>query len=125
MELRDTIGTLIEAADHYVYRKERGLTHKAIEAAREWLANPETGKRVRVIVDFSGGLFNSVSANVPVDVLAYDTDDEGHARADIKGLGDGIWAEIQGADVHPDHVNSVYEGISWLEDDDDDGCGQI
>lgn len=144
MELREIMGALMSAAEKVAsdldeligdvksdepeaaekYSEQLTETEAALEAARAWLANPENGKPVRVVVDFSGGLFNDASSNVPVEVLAFDTDDERNLRAHIPIICDNhIWSSIHDGDVDPDYVNAVYDGAVWLDDpEDEEAC---
>jgi hypothetical protein len=133
MELREIVGTLIEAADKHAdnlhelvmesdgearaaYQGELDKTNEAVDAARQWLAIPENGKPPRVVADFTGGLFHGAYSNVAVGIIAVDSGDKENPRANVPGFGDAIWAEIQDADVDPGNTNAAFDGAVWLAD---------
>ncbi len=144
MDFRDMIYALVESAGrdsenlhglvedsrdddnqeaHQTYQAHLDKTNSAIEAARKWLGDPENGKTVRVVVDFTGGLFQGAHSNVPLEVIAVDSDDKEHVRASVPGFGDNIWAELQDAEVDPGNVNAAFDGVEWLGDSECSECG--
>lgn len=96
------------------------------EKGRGWWdtsKDDDDDKPVRVVVDFSGGVFHGALATVACEVLAIDEDDEANPRATVPGFGSQsvepwpIWAGIEKADVKPTEVNRAFDGIDWLPDE--------
>jgi hypothetical protein len=90
----------------------------AVAAAAIEAMKPEgTAPVVRVLIDLSGGLFESVISTVPVEVMAVDEADQANPRARLPGDDFDVWAEIQEAEVDPDRVNAAFDGIKWIDED--------
>ena len=72
----------------------------------------------RVIIDISGGLFETAYANAPIEILAIDELDHGNVRAIVPGFNGvhSIWAQLQEANVQPELVAEAFDGITWLPD---------
>jgi hypothetical protein len=109
-----------EIATYLAARMEPMMRHE-----RVWvLTNPTVYLKspVRVIVDFSGGVFNGAVSTVPTEVMVIDTDDEENPRAYVPGFGEEVgqgrvsWAGVEDAKVDIKLVNDAFDKIVWVAD---------
>jgi hypothetical protein len=125
---RDLHQLCIESQDddttetHKAYQHELNITEDAIESGRKWLAANTQDRPNRIIIDITRGLFNGAFSRMPIQVLLIDTDDPDNPRATVPGyFGAAVWAELAEATVDPDLVDKAFDGITWIENQDNLG----
>ena len=74
---------------------------------------------VRVVIDVSGGMVHAVYANVPAEVILYDTEDQRPPRASIPSMfpwsTKAVWASLETAVVMPIWVDGAFGCFKWID----------
>lgn len=74
---------------------------------------------MKLVIDITGGVINSVQADGPAEVIFVDYDDgQENPRAIVPADSDGpateVWASQQAASVESQFVTDYFAGIQWL-----------